>query len=203
MTTEQFLLTLVASAVGAFVAAWLSLRFAIPRLRSERAFDRRLLWYEKATSLLITAGNRVNWALAAEVSGRPASALQHTWTEAHQALIDLRGLEIEAELYASNAAYEATRTAVQDVSALGHIAFATNNLPNSAEHVRKVYEILGKLLFHAASRLAGDVRNHLDLEPLAREWRLYDEEMRQLHEELQHKASLQPPMGSVGIRSGV
>lgn len=185
MVSEQLIATVIGAAAGAFAAAYFGFRYGWFSLKRERAFDRRLEWYEKATARLVDAGNRINWAQAAVLIGASDSQRKKAWSDVHQALVDLRGFELEAEMYASNDAYEAVREAMRDVS---HVAGAAYRMAENAsdDSPERLYEICQKLLYHAASRLAADVRDHLELEPISREWRLYDRELRELQEELTH-----------------
>jgi len=182
----QFLLTVAASALGAFAAAAVGYRYALARFRRERAFEKQLAWYEKATGTLIETANKLNWALAGELARIVESDQRRAWAEAQSALVSLRGLETEAEMYASVSSYEALSEAITDVTSLArslwHLSEGSSGVGMAAP--QRLYEIAFKLLYHAASRLATDVRLHLDLPEISREWRLYDHEFRELQREL-------------------
>jgi hypothetical protein len=178
--------TALASAIGAFAAAAIGYRYAIAKFRRERVFDRQLSWYEKATGSLIDAANRLNWALAADLAGVAAKDRERAWAEAISALVSLRGLEAEAEMYASPEAYGAISEAVQDVTELVKTIWVVDGLSDSTQKgtPRHLYEVCFKMLYHAASRVATNVRLHMALPAIQREWRLYDQEYRELRAEL-------------------
>ena len=182
----QFLLTTSASALGAFAAAAVGYRFALAKFRRERIFDKQLAWYEKATSTLIEAANKLNWALAGELAGIPEADRRRAWADAQNALVSLRGLETEAEMYASVSSYEALSEAVTDVTYLARSIWQLSDRPPGVDMPtpQRLYEVVFKMLYHAASRLAADVRGHLELPEISREWRLYDHEFRKLQNEL-------------------
>lgn len=184
MNWEQIVATVAASAFGAYVAAHLGFRYALSKLKHERAFDRRLGWYEAAAQRLIETANKLNWALAADVAGVGSDARERAWAEAFESLVGLRGLELEAELFASNSACNAVREAVRDVTTVARSAWEISNDSAIPVAPSRLFEICYKMLYHAASRLAADVREHLELADLDREWRLYDREFRELREEL-------------------
>lgn len=178
--------TALASAIGAFAAGAIGYRYAIARFRRERVFDKQLAWYEKATGSLIDTANRLNWALAADLAGVAEEDRRRAWAEALSALVSLRGLEAEAEMYASPKAYSAISEAVQDVTGLARTIWVAEGRPDSTQKgtPRRLYEVCFKMLYHAASRVAADVRLHMALPAVEREWRLYDQEYRELRAEL-------------------
>jgi hypothetical protein len=183
----QAAVTALASAVGALAAAAFGYRYALAKHQRERTFDKQLAWYEKATAALIDAANRLNWAMAAEVAAVSIPDQQRAWSEALSSLVSLRGLEAESEMYATPESHTALSEAVADVTGLARAIWVIGSRGGSrsgAQPVRRLYEICFKLLYHAASRLATDVRTHLALPEIAREWRLYDEEYRRLRGEL-------------------
>lgn len=184
MTLEGLFATALASAVGAFVAAYFGFRYAMTRLKKERAFDRRLQWYEETCKLLTDVANKLNWAAAADLAQVSKEQKSRAWSEAQQGLASLRGVEVSAEMYASDAAYQAVSEAMTDVTTVAKTAFIASQVPDVEVRGDRLFEICRKLLYHAASRLATDVRAHLDLEPVSREWRLYDQEFRELRTEL-------------------
>lgn len=183
----QFISTVTASALGAFSAAAVGYRYAVAKFRRERIFEKQLTWSEKATTTFIEAANKLNWAMASALASTPEPEQRRAWAEAHSALIGLRGLEAEAEMYASPSTYEAISEAVGDISNLARNIWTLSE--HAAEEAEtkissRLYEIAYKMLYHAASRTATDVREHLELPELSREWRLYDRELRELRAEL-------------------
>jgi len=112
------------------------------------------------------------------------SEREAAWRDAADALERLLSLEIEAELFASNDAYQAIATAAQDIRdtakaaefAVRSEAVGFGDDKASAQRLQ-MYELAAKLMLHAASRLAKDVRVSLELDELSRDWRLYDHEL--------------------------
>ncbi len=112
---------------------------------------------------------------------------RRAWAEAHNALVSLRGLEAEAEMYASPSSYEALSEAITDITFLARSISDLSEQTENTEGLpvpKRLYEIAFKMLYHAASSMATDVREHLRLPELPREWRLYDGEFRELQAEL-------------------
>jgi hypothetical protein len=119
------------------------------------------------------------------------------WADAQEGLVSLRGLEAEAEMYASQASHDAVTEALNDVSAISGILLRVDLRDAVKIDCPRLYEVIRKLLYHAASRLATDGRAHLGLPQIGREWRLYDEEIRSLHGEVasltEHEAEVGGP----------
>ena len=178
------LATAAASAAGTLVAGAIGYRYAIARFRRERTFDKQLLWYEQSTARLLSAANRINWAQAADLANTAPAVRAKAWAEAQEGLVSLRGLEAEAEMYASQASHDAVAQALNDISSVSTALLHVDAGTNSVVNVSALYEVIRKLLYHAASRLATDGRTHLGLPEIGREWRLYDEEIRALQEEV-------------------
>jgi hypothetical protein len=178
----QFVATVVASAAGSLGAAALGYRYALARFRRERRFDRQLEWYERATKAFIEAANRINWAIASEEIGLPEDEQRKCWIAAHESLLALQGLEPEAALYGLPSGYEAVAEAVSDVAAISRLFLVANLI--SRQELRRVQVLCGKVLRHAAARLADDMREHLELAPLDRPVGLYDRDFRELQSEL-------------------
>ena len=74
MSIEEFFATAATAAVGAFVAADFGFRYAMTRLKKERAFDRRPEWYENTCRLLTDVAGKLNWAAAADLRGGRAGS---------------------------------------------------------------------------------------------------------------------------------
>jgi hypothetical protein len=184
-------LTSLASAIGAAFAAAVGFRYGVAKFRRERAFDRRLAWYEGAIRDLVDASGKV--IRAVNTVRRPALAAksQQAWEALGEALGRLLPLQAEAEVYASNAAYQAIAQATEDVRVLSlaaetYGARAAGDVKNEPPDL-KVYDTIATMLLHAASRLATDVRGELGLDPLDRELRLYDDEFIEQLEDVRKK----------------
>ncbi|MDP9179191.1 MAG: hypothetical protein M3O61_16060, partial [Gemmatimonadota bacterium] len=183
----QLAATAVASAIGAAATAAIGYRYAMARFRKERAFDRRLAWHETAVRDLVDGAGKLFRAVNSTRNPHSAVERDAAWRSAGDALGRLLSLETGAELYASNEAYHAIATAAQDIRATAKAAehVARHEATSGEAEVGQrelgrslhMYEIAAKLMLHAASRLAKDVRTSLELDELSRDWRLYDDEL--------------------------
>ena len=190
LSADALLGTLLASAVGAFFAAWLCFRYALSRFQRERAFDRRLAWYEKAVGMLLGAYDRINWALAGDLIVTSSEERQRACSEAYEALYRLRSLAAEAELYSAPESVDVVREVSEQVIAIAQAshggAAGTEGLPLPPPE--RLISLAGKMLRHAAATLSADLREHLGLPPIDRPWSIYDHDYRAFIEELRrHK----------------
>ena len=176
----QVVVTVAASAFGAALTAAIGLRYAIARFRKERAIDRRLTWHESTVRELVDASGKIIRALNASRSPHLRADQESAWRNAGEALGRLLNLETEAEMFASNVAYHALSEAAEDIRVTSKLAqriAEQGSAGKEAQRSLQMYEITSKLLLHAASRLARDVREELQLDELSRDWRLYDDEL--------------------------
>ena len=201
-TFQDFATTVVASGVGAHAAGAIGFRYGIAKFQGERVFDKQLAWYEKATSSLLTAASKLNWAISTERAGMPAPDVDRAWAEAISNLLTIRQLEIEAEMYASPESYDALSDALGEILTVAETAPVIRRSPAASVPVQaELFVIVVKLLYHAASRLANDVRSHLKLPEVSREIRLYDRDFRELHEELASLGNRDAALG-LAVRAG-
>jgi hypothetical protein len=185
---EQILSTILASAVGTAIAGTLGIRYGLSKLRKERAFEKRLQWYESAVKELIDASEKVHAATNAAWHGGPPGDAAGVYAESAPVLARILRMKTEAHLYASSSAYEAVAEAVGHVELLTITATRLPNggLPSEPKAALRLFALAAKLMYHASRRLADDVREHLELEPVPKEEiGLYDEDYRQ------HLADLQ------------
>lgn len=61
----QLLSSLVVAGVSAWFGSWLGVRHALRKLRNEKAFERRLVWYEDTVAALIAVRDLQFWYAAA------------------------------------------------------------------------------------------------------------------------------------------
>jgi len=178
MNWENLAATLLASGTGTLIAASLTFLFALARFRREKAFDRRLQWYETAVRKLIDASDLLGRVVRAERNPLlPASFVQSEWESAVPILQQLPPLRAEAAMYASNEAYRVLQRAMADFAAVAAKigAVALKRREDGLDEVYELVEASSKMMLHAALRLADDVREILGLERLtAREWGVYD-----------------------------
>jgi hypothetical protein len=192
LSPAEFATSVLASAIGALAAGAVAFRYALAKFQRERAYDRQLGWYERATAVLLSAARKLSWAIGADKAQMSEEVRAKAWEEAIEELLGLRALEIEAEMYASPESYEALREAIDDVLTVAETAPAIERSGQySAVPARgQLFVLSFKLLYNAASRLAADVRAHLKLKPVDREPRLYDKEFRERQADLQRQKEL-------------
>ena len=175
--------TALASALGTATAGAIGFRYAIAKFRRERSFEWRLTWHEAAVRELVDAAGRLIRALNTVRKPELAPRRAEAWGAVGDSFSKLLGLQTEAELYASNAGYEAIVSITEDVRALSTAAERIARLRATDEAFASqgrdefaVYDTIVTLLLHGASRLAKDVRRELELEELDRENRIYDDD---------------------------
>lgn len=190
--------TALASAAGTAFAAAVGFRYALAKFRRERSFERRLAWHEASVRELVDAAGKLIKALNTVRKPELASRSTEAWQAVGDSFGRLLGLQTEAELYASNAGYEAIVRITEDVRMLSNVAervsrFTANGgtLPTSARDEFALYDTIVALLLHGASRLAKDVRTELELGELERENRIYDDEFLEHLEDIKTKGFAQ------------
>jgi hypothetical protein len=181
---EKILLSALGALATALLGFWLGQR----KFRSDQSFQRRLEWHEQAVKRLVRAANKLREA--AHISQDPVldKEKDEAWDQADRALDALRGLDMEAELYASDAAYNAIVDAIrhseeQLQAGLDVLRLVPDRPDPTPEAIRvsiNALELSARVMQHAASRLATDVRKTLGLGPVSRRFRLYDDEVTQL-----------------------
>ena len=186
--------TALASAAGTAFAAAVGFRYALARFRRERSFERRLAWHEGAVRELVDAAGKLIKALNTERRPELAPRSMEAWQAVGDSFGRLLGLQTEAELYASNAGYEAIVRITEDVRMLSNVAERVSRMkangeksPAPARDEFALYDTIVTLLLHGASRLAKDVRTELELGELERENRVYDDEFLEHLEDIKAK----------------
>ncbi len=86
---QQIALTAIASLLGALIAGFFTTRWALQKLRGERAFDRRLDWLEKVLRMLIDTRLALDKAVFSERHGELAEERPRAWTEFQRQIEDL------------------------------------------------------------------------------------------------------------------
>jgi hypothetical protein len=168
--------TAAASLIGTLVAAAVALRFAIMRLRREKAFEQRFRWHESTAKTLATAALALRQAVLAE--GDVALEKRNQFViKAVGIVLANDSMQIEAEMYASPAAYRAIRAAIEDVAKILHMAqplFLNSDWRVNAKAIDTL-KFVSDAFMAAASRLAADVRVELALPSVRRAPQMYDE----------------------------
>lgn len=162
MNWIQSIVTFASSATGALLAGYLGVYFGRKKLREERAFDRRLAWYENARTVIHDLSDYFARLQAWGIVGRPPSqSLAEIQKEWKKHSLDLLFLADGADLYASEAtvtsAWVAFRYAAEQLWTEG---FAPEDLAQRSGH-------LIQLLEGVRDNVVIDARRHMGLEPLS------------------------------------
>lgn len=147
--------------VAAVVASHLSARWAVLRLRSEKAFERRMEWYENATRQLLESADRMGSALATLEYDELEDAREAEFDRAMSTIKPLNDILTLGELYSP----EATRKQIREFKT------ATLRLAKqgaSAENddlagARAPVQGMRTLTYHLANQLAREFRDHVGL----------------------------------------
>lgn len=153
----EILVPFLSSSLGALIAGYLGVRFGVARLRRERAFDRRLEWYEKVVRTIhdvVTKGEMV-FHIPDEATR------QQFYQEMSGAVARFGALTAEAKLYCSKIGYHALSHALGE---LARIAPSFSS-PDPAVAYQAQQESV-EILLTASDALAADVRGQLGLEVL-------------------------------------
>lgn len=150
--TIQILSTVTAALIG----AWAGARLALHRFERERAFDRRLDWYEQLVKALHALGLRAHEAAERERHNFPGEERKQAWDEATKAYDVLAPLLLVSELYGLP---HSIRITEQIASRMSEAAHATD--------IVEYYSSMSQELRWAASQIAGECRDHLHLKRLS------------------------------------
>ncbi|MGM4926134.1 hypothetical protein AB8A31_24755 [Tardiphaga sp. 804_B3_N1_9] len=102
----KVLVTIIPGVLG-FVGSWIGAQVALSNFKQQRAFDKKLDWYERsARSLQSLAQNIEVAATAQEEEGTDPEHLENVWRDVQRGHIELEGLAFEAGFYGSAPATE-------------------------------------------------------------------------------------------------
>jgi hypothetical protein len=161
----QFAGNLVVAGVGAWIGSRIGLRHALEKLRKERAFERRLAWYEDTIIALTTARDKcVLYALATR---------QHDSAQLTKLAPDMDTAFQAFGGHASKAVLYTPKRTVEKIESLGLEIFKVMHelaealqrgqlYEEYAAHLEAFVGILNQLLFE----LAQEVRTELGIEKL-------------------------------------
>lgn len=174
VTLEQ----LVVTALTAFLGAWVAAYLALGRFREERAFDRRMEWYDRALRL-----TREAFAVTGAAQWDVLHGRQHEneLTERSQAAVSaLMGEIVLSHLYGSEKLTQELRAHTRALRAQ-QIAFNATPAGNPAP-VAKAFDPILLELLEMEQTIARHGRRHLSgvlLGPI-REWRRRRRELQEL-----------------------
>lgn len=159
------LATAVASAVGTAVAGAIGYSFAVAKFRRERAFDRRLEWYERMLRTLVNFSLELEVAATiAEQAAARAAGGAADWHPVQMAHLEFIRVSAEVYLYGTDGAVALIR---RGEAAVQRVADETDAFDSAAEYLGTVWA-LARLLKRVGHLIATDARAHLALGSQAR-----------------------------------
>lgn len=159
----DFLLTALSALVGGGAGAWA----ALERFKRQRAFDRRLEWYEEAVTAFHTAGLEIVGATQAQRRLGPGERTGQQWTKAAKAIDRLRPTLAKAELYAQADSVSRISTLYKKIGKLTvTLARARAEGGGVNEKALKSAEEMASEYAGAAADLSEEAREHLSLDRL-------------------------------------
>lgn len=178
---EEFITTAIASLVGALAAGAIGYFFAVRRFRHERAFEGRLRWHEEAVLQLTESGEALRKAaVSMQVPELQTDVSRHF--ESALGSVPGNNLLMKAGMYARPKSYRALKEALRDQSELAVALIQVQRAgtsfgePEMAERISpRILMAVARSMFHAAARLASDVRKTLGLKELKDGKELYDD----------------------------
>jgi rRNA maturation endonuclease Nob1 len=153
--------------IAAFIGSWVGAQTALSRFKKERAFERRLQWYERMNTSLLDAAKELAVAATIERGIEKGidteSAALTAWSRVQLKHLDVNRVTAEGVLYAKKQSF---RTLWDETGALQDLANKTNAFHSLAGEALQDVEIVKRRLRHAANVLAEDIRAQLGLEAL-------------------------------------
>jgi hypothetical protein len=156
-------ITVLLNAVSALVGAWVGARWALVRVRQERAFDRRLVWYEQFHAVLKRIQTAFGVALVTHSLEGPTPNTREQWRKIGDAIQPLAEAAIDAEFYAPNKTIATVRRVVEDITSF---PLRTGQFDQDPKAWFDAARALNDRLREASVVLAQDIREHLGLEPI-------------------------------------
>lgn len=162
----KLMLGFFASGIGAALAGYLGVRFALSKIRRERAFDRRLEWIERMLRELHHTSTAIAMAMASE--NKSEEEQEEAWSKVWilgESLLPLSG---EKDLYATPQAFAAIRGCMRDFQVVA-LTQAAYRIEQDTHVRRELKSMMVQCLISmraAGYQLALEARSHLGLEPL-------------------------------------
>ena len=155
--------TVLLNAISALFGAWVGARFAVARIRKERAFEKRLAWYELFHGEL----KNVMEALVQVIHTQRREGLTDNtrllWQQLAQRLPAFGRVATDAEFYAPNKTLATVRKAVEDLASF-RLGLPSREEDPQAWLDRAIQ--VRDLLRAAIILISQDVREHIGLEPM-------------------------------------
>jgi hypothetical protein len=161
---DQGTATILAALIAAFVGSWGGAQMALRRFKKERAFEKRMAWYEQTIRALHYLAERIEIASTYqdEKDKHPPERLAEVWQEVQGAHIDMEAVINEGILYGSEEAIKNCARivkAVQDIADVSE-AFDLAKHPEVVDKLPLIDQLPAKLR-RAARPLAREARQHL------------------------------------------
>ena len=147
---------IVSTITAALLGAWAGAQLALNRFVRERAFDRRLDWYEQTVRALHSLGLRTNEAAERERENFPSDVRKQAWDDVTKAYDVLAPLLLVSELYGLPNSIRVTERIAARMSEAARA-------PDGVEY----FSAFARELRLAASQVAGECRDHLKLKRLS------------------------------------
>jgi hypothetical protein len=167
---QENMVQLIAAAIGSLLAGFLGVTFAMARTKRERAFDRRLEWYEQGVTATRALALAIYELVHIERTDHPDQEERvRKWKALPPAIDSFFQVTPRAHMYANRQTHRlmgVVNQRGQELSAL--IAHDATPHPNADQ--LNALEQLSELLQRTALMLAMDVRSHLGLESLKDPW---------------------------------
>lgn len=161
----QFIGSLIVAGASAWFGSWLGVRHALRRLRNEKAFERRLVWYEDIVVALVAVRDLCIW-YAVATRQRDATLLGQLAPQLGVAFQTFGDRANKVILYAPTKTVRRMGSFVQDLMALAPQFIQTLEAgqlyEEYAARVDSLIAALNPLIFE----LAQEVRGELDIEPI-------------------------------------
>jgi hypothetical protein len=152
--------TTAASALGTLLAGAIGLRFAAARFRGERAFDRRLEWYERMLRSFVDFALELEVCATIEEQAIERHDGNHpSWSQVQTKHLDVIRVSAEANLYGTD---DAVRLVEKAGEAIQRVSNETDAFDSATDHLSMVWA-LARLLRRVATLIGTGARTHLAL----------------------------------------
>lgn len=151
-----------------FLGAWLGARLALANFKKQKAFDKQLDWYERASLAIYSMAEAIQIADTFQ-SDKKSSAedLAENWRAVQRAHLELDRMSHDATLYGSHVAKELLDKISKKVQKLSNETdgFTPVNIPASKrqEALIEIYQ-LSTFLEKSSPALLAEARKHLGID---------------------------------------
>jgi hypothetical protein len=168
--------TIIAALIAAFLGSWVGSLTALARFKKERAFDKRLQWYERMIDILLDTARELGIARTFQRGLKNGTDTEEdvraAWRRVQLMHLEVNRCTAEGVLFARRESYGFLWKTTTNFQELADKAYNFDNL--SEVNMDEVNDIKHRLR-QAANVLAEDIRKQIGLDPLGTHPR--DEEM--------------------------